>query len=113
MWRFKDRTWTRINSVLPFELANTHGVVVITNGDLIAFAGSYHTNKNETWLWHNEKNQWTKIKSASPSPRNNASLCFDPVRNCVVLFGGEIGIECVNELWEFSIPSLTWRQVKY
>lgn len=112
MWSFKDGSWTCLTNDLPFDFANTHGAVVVSNGDVIAFNGNHHTGKNDTWLWHRELNKWEKLTTANPSPRNHASLCFDPIRKCVVMFGGEIGIESVNEVWELSMESLTWKQIK-
>ena len=113
LWRLKDRKWSRVTDSVPFEFANPQGAVAVANGDLIAFASNYHTGQSETWLWSQAKNQWTRIDTTNPSPRNHASLCYDPVRKCVVLFGGEIGIESLNEVWELSMATLKWKQIKY
>lgn len=113
LWRLKDGKWSRENESVPFEFANPQGAVAVDNGDIIAFASNYHSKQSETWRWSQAKKQWTKLDTANPSPRNHASLCYDPKRKCVVLFGGEIGIESVSEIWELSITNLTWKQIKY
>jgi hypothetical protein len=58
---------------------------------------------------------WRRLTPAGtpPYPRVNASLTYDPIGDRLLLFGGRIGLEPVNELWELRFtPNLEWRRVE-
>ena len=114
MWQYTNKSWELVSDSIPFTLDNPMGAVSLgESGDIFCFVGSSHQNVAETWRWISNEKRWEKFGGHNPSPRNSASLAFDPHRNCVVLFGGEIGIESVDEVWEFSITSMTWKQLQY
>ena len=53
-----------------------------------------------------------KTKSP-PCPRLSAFMCYLKPRNSVILFGGWNMITIFDDLWEFSLDSLTWQKVIY
>jgi hypothetical protein len=113
MWILKNDAWMLMSDKIPFTLVNTFGATAIAEtGDYFCFASSYHENKSETWIWKSKSKKWEQIETTQPSPRNSASIAYDGSRNCIVLFGGEVGIESVNEIWEFSFKQNQWQQVK-
>jgi hypothetical protein len=48
---------------------------------------------------------------ASPGPRTGAAAAYDPVRKCIVLFGGYHGDYVVSDTWVYDCASREWRQV--
>ncbi|HEX7899381.1 MAG TPA: kelch repeat-containing protein [Planctomycetota bacterium] len=46
--------------------------------------------------------------NAPPSARFASSLIYDPLRDRLILFGGQIGTAAIAELWEFRITTLQW-----
>lgn len=62
---------------------------------------------NDTWVYEN--NDWRKLETAnSPSPRYFAGASYDRVRDCIVLFGGNVATSDVDsddpvyDTWEFD-----------
>ncbi|MFI5414152.1 MAG: hypothetical protein ACHQ16_00540 [Candidatus Lutacidiplasmatales archaeon] len=53
-----------------------------------------------TWRWYGSN--WSELHpTASPPPRSNGALVFDPVDNCSILFGGEKVYGALGDTWEF------------
>jgi hypothetical protein len=65
--------------------------------------------KSDTWTW--DGTTWIKLQpSVAPSPRTGAQMTFDPVRNVVLLFGGQTGLSPVtasSETWQWDGTSWT------
>jgi hypothetical protein len=70
-------------------------------GGVLLFGGDTGTNRsNETWRW--DGTVWTQLSSAStPSPRTEAAMAADPVRNVVVLCGG-FDNGALHDTWEWN-----------
>ncbi len=49
--------------------------------------------------------------AASPTPRENASVVFDPAGQCVVLFGGSHHDFMLNDTWRYDCTKKSWRQL--
>jgi hypothetical protein len=106
MWIFDEKGWKQLDAQIPFEAIGAHTTVVMDKGEYLSFISSIDQNLSETWLWSNSK--WQKLNIDMPSPRTSASLVFDPSRRCAVLFGGSIGMDSLNEVWEFSVVNRSW-----
>lgn len=72
--------------------------------------GSASTDQSSLWAW--DGTTWTRIASAGPSPRHNASLVYDAARQRVVLYGGRAGAfpneTILTDTWEWD--GSTWRR---
>ena len=92
----------RTNHAMAFDAAR--GVTVMFGGlrDNVRLA--------ETWLWDDEIGQWRRVDAAaSPSPRDGHAMAYDPVRQRVVLFGGQAdGPTWLADTWEWD--GVTWIQ---
>ncbi len=63
------------------------------------------TPLNETWTWNGVA--WTRRTPAtSPAARSRAPLCFDSVRERIVMFGGKTATAALSETWEWN--GTTW-----
>ena len=50
-------------------------------------------------------------KENSPGKRTGHSATI--IKDKMYLFGGDTGMKCVNELWEFDIPNRSWTKVEF
>src|SRR5207253_2882755 len=92
-WAWNGSTWAQLTpSTSPparFAASMAYDTAI---GKAILFGGGYvnHGNSayyNDTWTW--DGTTWAKLRlQTSPSPRREAMMTYDPVRNVVVLFGG-------------------------
>lgn len=95
-----------------------------TSNKLVVFGGNTRggptgtgtaTLLNDTWEYDPGTNAWTDVTpgSGSPAPRQNASMCFDPVTGGMLLFGGQRNDSSPhvidNETWIFASGS--WIQM--
>lgn len=57
--------------------------------------------------------QWTQLATTgtAPTPRNNASLTYDPVAHRLVVFGGRSSAGDLNDLWSLDLATTTWTQL--
>ena len=59
----------------------------------------------DAWAWNGTS--WTQLAPAvAPAARQGESLAFDPIRQTVVLFGGNDGQFELDDVWELS--DTTW-----
>jgi hypothetical protein len=77
--------------------------------EVVLFGGIPQTTSNpgnETWVF--DGSTWTELSpSTSPSPRNGASMVYDPAIGKLVLFSGAGGPP--NDTWTFD--GTTWSQL--
>ena len=112
MWIYRHGEWELIANNLPFKLIGQYcGTAIGMSGDYFFLRSSFHENISEAWLWKGSSKQWKKLTATPPGPRNDPAIVYDEFRNRIVVFGGEIGIESTNEVWEFDLSSQRWAKV--
>ncbi|MDX2131724.1 MAG: LamG-like jellyroll fold domain-containing protein [Planctomycetota bacterium] len=91
-WRWDGSTWLQLSNTGPsvrYAPALADDPVrqrVVFFGGTTSFGAS--TFFNDTWEW--DGSTWTqKFPAVSPPARRFHTMAFDPVRNAVILFGGE------------------------
>lgn len=81
---------------------------------LIVFGGVGATRYSDLWaLSLSGVPTWSLLapSSAGPSPRSDASMILDPVRDRVIVFGGDASPR-VNDTWAYSLSGATgWSQL--
>jgi hypothetical protein len=63
--------------------------IILFGGNKVLFGKETKSSNllNDTWQFKNGK--WTKLKiKNAPTPRAEASMVFDPIRNIILLYGG-------------------------
>lgn len=85
-----------VGDVVTFDQRRGHAVLVTPSG---------------TWEWDSNAGSWSlkAAPDASPPPRINAALAYDPVRGTVVLFGGSNKRLLRRDLWEWD--GTTWQEL--
>lgn len=105
-WRYDGTTWTLMPSTLLPPVRHSAAVAFDpTNGGALLFGGakpgvvlSYH---GDTWRW--TAAGWTPATpTTAPSPRSNAAIAGDPVRQRVVLWGGHGNNGALTDTWEWD-----------
>ena len=109
MWMLKENKWTVLNENVPALIMNSHGATAMgETGNYVIVHSSFDTNTCETWIWDGAQKSWKKVKGPHPRPRNNTSIVYDDARKCVVMFGGETGVNSTNEVWELPGGQSGW-----
>ena len=105
-------TWTRIETDTspPGRLA--HSAIRDGAGDrMIVFGGSSMGTLDDTWaLSLADPHVWTELATTGtpPSPRADHAAVHDPMRDRMIVFGGD----STNETWELALDgSLQWSPV--
>jgi len=109
MWLLQGDRWQQLAGDMPFKLMGQYSATAIgESGDYFFFNSSSHDQVSEVWLWRGASQTWEKISAPAPAPRNGAAIAYDAGRHCIMVFGGEMGWESTNEVWEFSLTTQTW-----
>jgi hypothetical protein len=111
-WRYDGATWTPMASVVRPPVRHAAAVAFDpTSGGALLFGGTQPgallTHFGDTWRWSAGGSGWSLVApSNAPSPRSNAALVGDPLRRCVVLWGGQGSNGPTNDTWEWD--GATW-----
>lgn len=111
-WQFNTNTmnWTEIeakNSPDPKKFANDTGLVWDAVGDrfLMYFRG-------EIWSYTVEDQQWEPVTAnPGPSPRSAVSMIHDPEGNQLLIYGGSLHPEYMNDTWLLDLNTGQWREI--
>jgi hypothetical protein len=107
--------WTnRTNSVqLPVAPGENYQLVFDTRGDrLLAFAGSSFDGGVSFWSVDPSTAAPTNLRSSVsavwPPSLTASAVAFDQARRQLVVFGGRLGSQPVDQLWRWSALTQTW-----
>lgn len=113
-WEWDGLVWRKVAESGPTPRAyaaaaydEARGVTVLFGGYRVRGLGEFETF-DDTWLW--DGSQWKQLDVAGPSPRNDSSLTYDPVRECCVLFGGHNRSgNAYGDTWEWD--GTEWKEI--
>ena len=97
---------SRIHPCMGYDPVNER-VIMFGGGTLSGVLG-------DTWMYEYSTNTWTQIHSVSnPSGRNDGSLVYDPISNCMILYGGWCGMTLgrTDDTWIFNCTTDEWTEV--
>ncbi len=106
-------TWTQQGPATQPSARSMHAVETMSrHGQVLLFGGETTNGSgylNDTWTYAN--GAWTHLVSASStaaSRRGGHAMCYDLIRDRVVLFSGWDGARYPNDTWEFDPGTTTW-----
>ena len=110
MWEWDGGHWQALKVAGPPSRAEAVMIYDTARRCLVLFGGyrvvdGKRTRLGDTWEWDGAS--WKQAGVAGPSPRNGAAMCYDPVRGCAILFGGN-GPSGETWTWE----GRSWTEVK-
>jgi hypothetical protein len=103
-WEWNGSTWTEVLPAVRPAARSLHAMVHHPGrGTVLLFGGQTSSplleTLGDTWEWDGAA--WRPITPlVSPPPRSKHAMTYDPVRQVVVLFGGEVGGIRVADTWE-------------
>jgi hypothetical protein len=89
------------------ELSSRRGFALAydaARGETVLFGGSDGVDRNDTWVWNGVVWQ-QRFPALRPSPRSNATMAWDSLRQRIVLFGGDSS----TDLWAWN--GTNWSQL--
>lgn len=94
------------------------GYVWLFGGRVRAGDSGPYTLFNDLWRFDPNTRIWEEVMvtGEKPSPRYNSSLTYDPVRQALWVFAGNIASNALNpdaekDLWRFDLTTSTWRKM--
>ncbi len=84
---------------------------------MVAFGGGYGLTLNDVWELYIPPGggmMWSEIQTqGAPSPRSLGAAVYDPVRDRMLLFGGDVSPNgfTTNEIWALDFSDATWHQL--
>lgn len=113
--------WIRINVSGPHHKRGYHTFTydmklkrgLVFGGDTTS---GYPNYNNDVWALNlqlgSESWQILNASGVKPCPRANPADIFHPIRNSLIIFSGiDINGDYPDDLWEFKLDSLVWRQI--
>ena len=114
-WAWNGADWTLLSPTTspPQRQAEQRLVTDTAGGRVVLFGGVFGSPRafaSDTWEWDGQN--WVKLSAASrPDMRNFHGMCWDPLRQVVVLFGGEDTTSATpkyfGDTWEWN--GLAWK----
>ncbi|MFI5417629.1 MAG: kelch repeat-containing protein [Candidatus Lutacidiplasmatales archaeon] len=101
-WGFSHGVWQKIHPLVSPPSRGGASLVNDPSDGFVVMIGGYNLRTyvpNDTWAYAN--GSWSKVNvtGASPSPRDDAMVTYDPVAHRVVLFGGQS--DFFSDTWSF------------
>lgn len=109
-WEWDGARWQEIKTPTPSARAEACMVYDSVRRRLVLFGGyrvvdAQKTRFGDTWEWDGKT--WKQVSTNGPSPRNGATMTYDPICRHVILFGGN---GPSGETWTWDGNS--WDEVK-
>lgn len=119
VWKYSisDSQWREISSeTTPVSRFSHHMVYLPINRSIFLFGGcktSDYERLGDTWLYNLDNNTWEEVSpSVSPSARSDLALCYDSLKNRVLLFGGyNYDDNKLNDLWVYYPNNNSWTEL--
>lgn len=118
---FDARAWTKLDDGTgPSPRYYPEGVFDPASGLLYVFGGAENENPlvvdvaMDLWSW--DGSAWTELQTTgdAPSTRTYLGVTHDPVRNRMIVFGGQSGdfVSCsYNDIYALDLDTLKWTQL--
>jgi N-acetylneuraminic acid mutarotase len=118
LWTYDSAAniWNEIVPTNKPSARSGHAMVYDSiNHKTILFGGwdEIFRSHQDTWVYDSQANQWIDvIPNTSPEERVSHSMCYDPVSQKVILFGGykDVGPH-FNDTWEYDYNLNTWTEL--
>jgi len=106
LWAWNGITWSEIKRDESPSARTGARMAFDAKRKVMVLQGGNRNNTmlNETWTWNGKK--WTQVESENLPARGYHAMTYDPIRERVVLFGGQSGLTTASPLlgdtWEWD-----------
>ena len=115
IYNFTNNSWTNMNPLTKPSARDGHSMVYDTKNNQTILFGGWDINlydNRDTWIYNYSSNSWTNMNpTTKPSAREDHSMVYDSIHDCVILFGGQVGYERDNSWWIYNFSINTWTRV--
>ncbi len=117
VWRLdlSTMTWHEIHAAAPLPTARygTAAVFDVTSGELVNFAGFTDQGRfDDTWRLNPVSGIWRNVSSSRrPGERCLHTGAYDPVRERMIIFGGQRGPSALADAWSLDLKNDTWDEL--
>lgn len=107
-WGTTGATGPAARSYHTMSYQNSRGKTLLFGGVSWDTTNLVWTLYGDSWEW--DGSAWAQVASAGPTARSQHAMCFDSVRNRVVMFGGRDAADAtLGDTWEWDGGA--WAQV--
>lgn len=109
------------NTAVWTKLSPGGSIPSIRSGEIYAFDSSrrriylYGGNTNDSYFYYYDiaANTWNLVSSSStPGSRQSAQMIYDPINDCLLLYGGGTDMNSpLNTMYKYTISTNTWTAV--
>lgn len=106
-WSLQGATWTQIATTQ--DAGPRAGAQLVEDGTGLLLRGGDDVRGVEPWRF--ASNDWSELPGATPVPHFHAMLVQDPVRDQIVMFGGDTGLggpPVYGDTWTFDRRWRRW-----
>ncbi len=111
-----NRAWTELHPASSPIARGDEMFVYDNRSDLFILFGGWYEFPNgtyerlsDTWVLSLTEGTWTqRHPAASPSPRSDAEVAYDPRADAVLLVGGFSGTSYLGDVWAYFPTNDTW-----
>jgi len=110
-----NNTWSQKELTKhPSERSDFSMVYNSIDGKSYLFGGGTDSGlSDETWAYDSSTNIWEDLNPTSkPSARQNYAMAYDSDTNKIVLFGGNIQGDIIDDTWVYDVSSNDWEEIE-
>jgi N-acetylneuraminic acid mutarotase len=119
VWKYSisDSQWVEITTeTTPVSRFGHQMAYLPLNRSIFLFGGSKNSDYErlgDTWLYNLDNNTWEELSPTESPPASGFSeLCYDSLRNRVLLFGGYDSYQSkLNDLWVYYPNNNSWSEL--
>ena len=118
MWGYDSigNIWSEIVSTNKPSARAGHAMVYDSFNQKTILFGGWAGNiglANDTWIYDSQTTLWTEVfPNTAPENRQSYAMCYNPVFQKVILFGGyKDPAPHYNDTWEYEYSSNTWTEL--
>lgn len=106
--------WTAISPVGDIPPARRdHSLVADGEGARVYLFGGRDDegDLDDLWVYEAEANSWTQLTAdGGPAARFGHNAGFDPIRNQMIIFGGQAESTFFNDVWVYDVAGGVWSE---
>jgi len=109
-----NNTWRQMHPTKhPSARSDFSMVYNSIDGKAYLFGGGTDSGlSDETWAYDSSTNTWEDLNPTSkPSARQNYAMAYDSGTNKIVLFGGNIKGDIIDDTWVYDVSSNDWEEI--